>query len=91
MADEENPADTRWLIVEPDVVWTEADEKERKNLLEAAKQQRRVKAIIREILSQDKLLVMFQNDERMRSGRFTEPTVGDISVEWLMQAYMSAL
>ena len=28
-------------------------------------------AIIREILSSEKLLVMFQNEERMRSGRFT--------------------
>ena len=41
-------------------------------------------AIIREILSSEKLLVMFQNDERMRSGRFNQPTVSDISVEWLM-------
>mmetsp|Transcript_8158 Transcript_8158/g.9821 ORF Transcript_8158/g.9821 Transcript_8158/m.9821 type:complete len:169 (+) Transcript_8158:1717-2223(+) len=41
-------------------------------------------ACIREILSNDKLLVLFQNDERMKSGRFTQPTVGDMSVEWLM-------
>ena len=48
-------------------------------------------AIIREILSSEKLIVMFQNEERMRSGRFTQPTVPDISVEWLMQAYMTSL
>ena len=48
-------------------------------------------AIIREILSDEKLLVMFQNDERMRSGRFNQPTVADISIEWLMQAYLSSL
>lgn len=28
-------------------------------------------AVVREIISQEKLLVMFQNDVRMRSGRFT--------------------
>lgn len=27
----------------------------------------------------------------MRSGRFTQPTVADISIEWLMQAYMTSL
>lgn len=48
-------------------------------------------ATIREILSIDKLLVCFQNEERMRSGRFTQPTVADISIEWLMQAYMTTL
>ena len=34
---------------------------------------------------------MFQNDERMKLGRFTQPTVSDISIEWLMQAYYSTL
>ena len=48
-------------------------------------------ALIREILAQEQLLVLFQNDERMRSGRFTQPTVADISIEWIMQAYVSAL
>lgn len=47
--------------------------------------------MIREILTQEQILVMFQNDERMRSGRFTQPTVADISIEWLMQAYLSSL
>lgn len=27
----------------------------------------------------------------MRSGRFTQPTVADISIEWIMQAYLSSL
>ena len=48
-------------------------------------------ALIREIISSEQLLVMFQNDERMRSGRFTQPTVSDISIEWLLQAYLSSL
>lgn len=34
---------------------------------------------------------MFQNEERMRSGRFNQPTVSDLSIEWLMQAYVSSL
>merc|ERR1712060_431344 len=34
---------------------------------------------------------MFQNGKRMRSGRLLQPTVADISVEWLMQAYLSSL
>jgi len=48
-------------------------------------------AVIREILLSEPLLVMFQNDERMRSGRFTQPTVSDISIEWICQAYLSSL
>ena len=27
----------------------------------------------------------------MRSGRFTQPTVADISIEWIMQVYMTTL
>lgn len=34
---------------------------------------------------------MFQNDERIKSGKYNQPTVSDISVEWLMQAYHSSL
>ena len=34
---------------------------------------------------------MFQNDERMRRGRFSQPTISDISIEWLLQAYLSSL
>lgn len=34
---------------------------------------------------------MFQNNERMRSGRFHQPTVADVSIEWLMQAYICSL
>ena len=37
------------------------------------------------------MIVMFQNGKRMRSGRLLQPTVADISVEWLMQAYLSSL
>lgn len=50
-------------------------------------------ALIREILqgSQNRLLILFQNDERMRSGRFNQPTMADISIEWLMQIFLSTM
>ena len=48
-------------------------------------------ALIADILIKNKFLVMFQNDERMRSGRFTQPTIADISIEWLIQAYLSKM
>jgi hypothetical protein len=36
--------------------------------------------VIREILSKYRFLLMFQNDLRIRSGKFNLPTVADISV-----------
>jgi len=44
-------------------------------------------AVIGEILNSDRLLVMMQNEERIKIGRFTKPTVSDISIEWLLQAF----
>jgi len=38
-----------------------------------------------------RFLLMFQNDERIRSGKFYHPTVADISVQWLLQAYLSSM
>jgi glycerol-3-phosphate O-acyltransferase len=37
-------------------------------------------AVIREILKKHRFLLMFQNDLRIRSGKFNNPTVADISV-----------
>jgi glycerol-3-phosphate O-acyltransferase len=34
---------------------------------------------------------MFQNDLRIRSGKFNLPTVADISVQWLLQAYLQSM
>jgi len=34
---------------------------------------------------------MFQNDVRIRSGKLNHPTVADISVQWLLQAYLSSM
>ena len=31
---------------------------------------------------------MFQNEARMKTGKFNRPTVPDISVEWLLQAFV---
>lgn len=41
-------------------------------------------AVIREILEKHRLLMMFQNDVRVRSGKFNHPAVADISVQWLL-------
>jgi glycerol-3-phosphate O-acyltransferase len=35
--------------------------------------------------------MMFQNDVRIRSGKFNFPTVSDMSIQWLLQAYLSVL
>ena len=48
-------------------------------------------AVIREILNKHRLLMMFQNDVRIRSGKLNHPTVADISVQWLLQAYLSSM
>lgn len=45
-------------------------------------------AVIREILNKYRFLLMFQNDLRIRSGKLYHPTVADISVQWLLQAYL---
>ena len=34
---------------------------------------------------------MFSNDVRIRSGKFNQPTIADISVQWLLQAYLSSM
>ncbi|MFO0116408.1 MAG: hypothetical protein ACK521_01885 [bacterium] len=48
-------------------------------------------AVISEILSKYRFLLMFQNDLRIRSGKFNLPTVADISVQWLLQAYLQSM
>lgn len=35
--------------------------------------------------------MIFQNDVRIRSGKLNHPTVADISVQWLLQAYLSSM
>jgi glycerol-3-phosphate O-acyltransferase len=47
-------------------------------------------AVIREIIKKHRFLLMFQNDLRIRSGKFNNPTMSDISVQWLLQAYLSS-
>ena len=48
-------------------------------------------AIVREIIDKYRFLLMFQNDVRIRSGKFNHPTVSDISIQWLLQAYLQAM
>ena len=31
--------------------------------------------------------MMFQNDARMKSGKFNRPTISDISVQWILQVF----
>ena len=47
-------------------------------------------AVISQILNNDQLLILFQNGERMRNGRLTQPTEADLSIDWLLQAYHSS-
>lgn len=46
--------------------------------------------MIREIISKYHFLLMFENDLRIRSGKFNYPTMADLSVQWLLQAYMAS-
>lgn len=48
-------------------------------------------AVIREIISKYRFLLMFQNDIRIRSGKFSHPTISDLSVQWLLQAYLASM
>jgi len=48
-------------------------------------------AVLRELINKYRLVMMFQNDVRIRSGKFTQPTSPDITIQWLLQAYLSSL
>lgn len=43
--------------------------------------------ILQEIISHNKLTLLFQNSERLRTGKFYRRTTADLSVQWLMDAY----
>ena len=44
-------------------------------------------ALLQELLQRHKLVMMFQNDARMKSGKFNHPTVPDVSVEWILNTF----
>ena len=33
------------------------------------------------------MVILFQNDVRMKSGKFNQPTMPDVGIEWLLQTY----
>ena len=37
------------------------------------------------------MCILFQNDIRVRSGKLTQPVVGDFGILWLMQAYATSM
>ena len=47
-------------------------------------------AVLRELLNGQPLTIMFQNDIRLRSGKFNQPVIPDMSVMWLLQAYLTS-
>ena len=34
------------------------------------------------------IVILFQNEVRMKSGKFNQPTMPDVSIEWLLQTYL---
>jgi len=47
--------------------------------------------VLREVLNQHPLTVLFQNDIRLRSGKISQPTVSDLGILWLMQAFVTSM
>ena len=41
-------------------------------------------AVLRELLLKQPLVMMYQNDVRLRSGKFSKQVVSDLSVMWLL-------
>ena len=48
-------------------------------------------AVLRELILSQPLSCVYQNDNRLRSGKFSKTVVGDLSIMWILQAYMTAL
>lgn len=46
-------------------------------------------ALLKEIVEKNKLSLVFQNSERLRTGKFYRRTTGDLSVQWLIDAFKS--
>lgn len=48
-------------------------------------------AVIREIVDKYRFLIVFRNNLRIRSGKFNQPTIANMSVQWLLQAFYSTM
>jgi glycerol-3-phosphate O-acyltransferase len=46
-------------------------------------------ALLKELISNNKLITIFQNAARLRSGKLSRQTYSDMSVRWLLHAYHS--
>jgi glycerol-3-phosphate O-acyltransferase len=44
-------------------------------------------AMLKEIIENNKLTMVFQNSERLRTGKFYRRTTPDLSVQWIIDAY----
>jgi glycerol-3-phosphate O-acyltransferase len=45
--------------------------------------------LLKELISNNKLITIFQNAARLRSGKLSRQTYSDMSVRWLLHAYQS--
>lgn len=44
-------------------------------------------SMVREVIGDNKLTMIFQNKERLRTGKFYRRTQADLSIEWIVEAY----
>ena len=49
------------------------------------------RALFRELLNKHQMVILFQNDVRMKTGKFNQPTMPDVSIEWLLQTYFQSM
>jgi len=45
--------------------------------------------MLKEILENNQFTVLFQNEERLRSGKYSQTRQSEKSVKWLLEAYMN--
>ena len=45
-------------------------------------------ALFAELLDKYRIVMMFKNDLRIRSGKYNQPTHPDIAIQWLLQSYL---
>ena len=43
--------------------------------------------MLMQIIADNKLTIVFQNSERLRTGKFYRRTTSDLSVQWIIDAY----
>lgn len=48
-------------------------------------------AVLKELMLNYNMSCVYQNDKRLRSGKFSQSEAGDLSIMWILQAYLTAL